>query len=179
MKIVAFVALACLLSTAAPSMAQEEARSLGLHGIGGELGLANPEIIDGTVGFGVQADLGDIRPNLAIVAGVKYWSASDNAFSSSVDVSEISLNGDAYYHFPIKSSFRPFAGAGVAFTNTSVSEGETTFGGGTGFGLNLFGGARYPASTNIDVYSEARLKLGSSSFDAFTIKVGAMYLLNK
>lgn len=173
--------LVAIISIARPSSAQEESRALGLHAIGGKLGLVNPKNLDGTIGFGVQADLGDIRPNIALIPSVRFWSTSiDFSFLGSIDISELSLNADLYYFLSLESALQPYGGAGVGLTLTEVSVSGTTFSDdGIGWGLNLFGGVKYPVATQLDIMGEARFKFGSSSYDLFSIMVGVLYRLSQ
>ncbi len=181
-KITHLVVLLLLVAAFQPGFAQVEKRAIGFHAIGGDLSFVKPENIDGGIGFEVKADIGDLMPNIALMPSVQYWQSSiglGGLTAADVDVSEFSINGDLVYAFQTgTSSFEPYAGAGLGLVFTSVDVGGVSVGNdGSGFGLNLFGGAKIPVSS-FDAFGEVRFRVGSSSYDTFAIKGGVMFPLN-
>ena len=71
--LIAALVFSCVLASAAVG----NAASIGLRGIGGQIGLAMPDYGgDNTLGFGVVADLGTIMPQLRLEGFADYWGDS-------------------------------------------------------------------------------------------------------
>lgn len=171
------VALLCSLG-AGTSSAQE---GLGFYGIGGRLSYVNPESLDGTIGFGVHADLGEVFvENLRIFPSIEYWSKSEGGGGFDVDFSQLAVNADARYYFPTSGNIAIFAGGGLvlAFNSADVN---TPFGGGdatsTDIGLDLLGGIDLPIQENLNFTAEA--KFLASDLSVFKISAGVTYMLGK
>ncbi|MEO5617433.1 MAG: hypothetical protein ABIS67_06650 [Candidatus Eisenbacteria bacterium] len=102
--------------------------------------------------FGGQLDLGDLAPDLTLTPNVDIG-IGDNATT-------IGLNGDIHYHFRVQNSpWRPYVGAGIAFTHINV---ETPGGdySDTDVGLAIIGGAIVPTQSGSRFFIEGKLGLG-------------------
>lgn len=168
------VALLCSLG-AETSSAQE---GLGFYGIGGRLSYVNPENLDGTIGFGVHADLGEVFvENLRIFPSIEYWSKS----VSVLDFSQLAINADARYYFPTSGNIAFFAGGGLVLAFNSADIDLGPFGSGnastTDVGLDLLGGIDLPIQENLNFTAEA--KFLASDLSVFKISAGVTYMLGK
>src|SRR5262249_30719903 len=93
-----FMLLAIGLLTAQQAMAQS---NLGFRAIGGNLAFVNAEDLDGTFGFGVFADMGQIAPRIGLEPVLEYWSKSDNAFGAEASMRDVSLGARGKYYFEV------------------------------------------------------------------------------
>lgn len=165
---VMMVALVC--GFAASSYAQ-----IGFNGIGGRLGFVKPESIDGTVAFGVHANLGEVIENLVLFPSIDYWTKSEGP----LDFSQLGINADARYYFPSGGDMSFFAGGGLGILITSADIDLGPFGSAdassTDIGLDLLGGLDMPVGENLIFTAEARLVL--SDLQSFKIFAGITYAL--
>lgn len=160
---------------------------IGLNGVGAKVGYVDPENIEGTIGFGLQAKLGHVVPMVALDAFLDYWSKSYGLLGSDVSFTEIAIGALAKYHFPTPGSFKPYAGAGLALSigRSKVewqgipgfvpggSESETD----TDIAFHIVGGVETPITPLIDGFAE--LKYAIDGADYLAIMVGAVYKLRK
>jgi opacity protein-like surface antigen len=184
MKSTVLVALIVLVAlTVVPVQAKSD---LGFKSLGIKVGFVKPEDpIDGTVGFGAQANFGTFMPNLALDGFFEFWSKSyDVAYGGSAKYSDIVIGGMVKYFFPLQSSIKPYAGAGLALHLEHASVDVSYFGysatgsdNKTTIGFHLAGGAEMPLSPKINGFAE--LKYALSDINYFGIFVGANYVFGK
>jgi opacity protein-like surface antigen len=162
---------------------------IGLMGVGGKVGYVMPEDIDNTFGFGLEADMGTIMPNLSLHGFVEYWSKSyDVGFGSDADasISVIALGAAAKYHFEMDGNITPYAGGGLGlnigkasleytdpFTGQKVDDSDSE----SDIAIHLLGGASMPLSPQMDGYAE--LKYVISDVEYFGIFLGINYKMGK
>jgi len=160
---------------------------LGFFGIGGKLGLVDPENIDSVIGFGVFGDFGEIAENIRLEGNLDYWSKSYGSGDFDLSISDLAFTGTVKYVFPTSNeAFRPFAagGLGVHFVKgkgeykgsnpyLEVSEYSDTK---TKIGIDLGGGVFYGISEKVDLLGELRYRL-VSDVNQLTLQIGAMYKL--
>lgn len=154
-----------LLVAATGLLAQQAAAdsSIGFRAIGGALSYVSPDNLDGTIGFGVFADLGRIAPPVELEPRIDFWSQSQEAFGTKASVRDITLGARAKYFFDVTGTkVRPFAGGGLGFhfvraeatvsapgfTPMSVSQSETKL------GLDMGGGIATGLSPKVDLHAE-------------------------
>ncbi len=148
------------------------AQKLGFNGIGGRLSYVDAEGVDGTIGFGAHANLGNIIENLTLYPSIEYWTKGEGV----VDFSSFSINGDARYYIPTSGSVNVFAGGGLALLFNKVSVG-TFDDSETKLGLDLLGGIDIPVSDNLS--ATAKIKFVVSSDNILKITGGLTYILKK
>jgi opacity protein-like surface antigen len=164
--------------------AHAQAEGLGLKGIGGRLSFVKPENVDGTIGFGAHADLGNIVQNVILFPSVEYWKKSEGSSDASASISAWQINADAKYMFPSESNLKFFAGGGLAliFNKGSVDVDIPDFLGGqdisgsstsSDIGLNLLGGLDVPVSESLEVNAMAVFTVSDGS--VFRITGGLTY----
>ena len=164
---------------------------IALKGAGGRLSYISPKDVDGTIGFGVFADLGTITPEIGLEAGIDYWSKSWDILTASAKWRDIVLSGRAKYQFEVSNpKFKPYAGAGLAihllkytFETPRVSVYGVTVGGdiedsSTKIGLDLLGGTGYEVSEKVDVVGEIMYRI-VSDVGQFVISGGFVYWLGQ
>ena len=138
---------------------------LGLKAIGGDVGFVDPDHINGTVGFGAFANLGNLSPDIRLAPHLGYWSKSNQFGGDKASISDISLSTRGLYMFHMSSpKFQPYAGAGLGFhmVHAKVSTAAQDLGGGviipameasdtqTKIGLDMGGGFTTPLSEKTD-----------------------------
>jgi len=155
MKRVGFVSiliLVLLVFTFSDSSAQ-----IGFKGVGAHLGYVDAEGIDGTIMFGGHVNLGEIIPGLSLVPSVDYWSKSFDTGVAGVssDFSQISVNANVAYAFPVGESINVMAVGGIGWVRVKVEASVSGFGSvsvtDSGIGLNLGGIVSVPVSDNLSV----------------------------
>jgi len=139
---------------------------LGWRSIGVNAGFVDPDNVDGTVGFGAFANLGNLSPDVRLQPNVGYWSKSQEFGGDKASISDISLSTRALYMFRGTSpKFRPYAGAGLGLhmVKAKVEMAAQDMGGGviipameasdtsTKLGLDLVGGFTTPLSRKNDL----------------------------
>jgi len=163
---------------------------IGLKGVGAHVGFVMPDDpMDNALGFGAQAALGTIIPDLHLSAFLDYWANSyDTGFGTDAEVtfSLLSIGALAKYHFAMDGQFTPYAGGGLGlsigtskidyssefFGDMSESESDTEL------GIHLVGGAITPLSDTLDGFAELRYTLGDD-VDYLGIWVGVNYKLSQ
>jgi hypothetical protein len=146
-----------LLALAAPAWAQEKIQT----GYGARIGFSSGP--DQLV-FGGQLIVGEIAPNITFDPSLEF------GFGDHQTV--ITTNFDLHYHFDISSSsWRPYAGAGVAvnfvtFDNDTFGNKDSE----TDVGGSLVGGASVPTKAGNRFFAELKLGLGDTA--DFKLMVG-------
>lgn len=150
------------------------AQKLGFNGIGGRLSYVKVEDVDGGIGFGAHANLGEIIQNLVLYPSFEYFAKEE----SGVDISFISINADARYYVPTQGTIDPFLGGGVALHFSKFDPpGDLFDADETDFGLNLIGGIDIPVSDNLVATAKAKYVISDSN--ALKITGGLTFLLGK
>jgi len=194
MKKALLVAGLFLLCNATSQIAQAKeavrTTNFGLHHLGVEAGLVDPEAAGSTLGFGVFADLGNVSRDVRLSSHLGYWSISDEDFGVEASVRDISFGARAKYMFRVSSpKLQPYAGAGLGlhFFNSKVEMPEQDFGGGfivpgfsiedssTELGLDLGGGAIKPLNPKTDLFFD--LWYTMAEVDQLSMKVGVSFLI--
>jgi len=175
---IALVAITGLVATAPRAFAQttttSSARSedvgLGFRGIGGRIGLVDPEGASSTVDLGVHIDAGEFAHNIRLQPIVEYWSVGQDVtlFGStySVDLKDFSIGADVNLDFPLQDSrLTPYAGGGLGLhwlkaSNDAPGGAEVSD---TKLGLNLQGGIRTDVMPNLAVFGELRYNFVSDA----------------
>lgn len=111
------------------------AHAFGFSGWGGKLGYMNPESLDGTLAVGAHMEFAQVGAQLHVMPSVMYWNTNG--------ISDISVNGDLYYHFSAENLVTPYVGAGLGLQWVDADDAAT--GAETDLGANLFGGVRFPS----------------------------------
>lgn len=153
----AALAVGALLSWSASSDAFE------LTGVGPRIGITDPEGTEGTMTYGATLEFEKPGTRFHLVPNLMYWSEDE--------VSDVNPNFDVLYHFSPAGRVSPFAGAGVGmhfYDDDVFDESDSDF------GVNLFGGLRFPTSAAIFTV-EGRAVL--SDADQFGIITGATFNL--
>lgn len=175
MRKIVLVMLVMLVVSFAVSSAM--AQNLGFNGIGGRLSYVKVEDVDGGIGFGAHANLGEIIQNLVLYPSFEYFKKSEEISPSvDVDFSFISINADARYYIPTQGTIDPFVGGGLAVHFSKADAGPFGDESETDVGLNLLGGIDIPVSDNL--VATAKAKYVSDS-NAFKITGGITFLLGK
>jgi hypothetical protein len=157
---------------------------IGFKGLGVRVGYVMPEDpIDATFGFGLQAQLGQIIPEIKVEGMLDYWSKSyDTGFNSTdASFSAIAIGFLGKYYFDVKGSkILPYTGAGLAvhFEKAKVS---TPFGDvsdtQTDLGVHFVGGIEYPFSSSWNGVAELKYALSDANY--FGIYAGMIYKFGK
>ncbi|MFZ5433574.1 MAG: acyloxyacyl hydrolase [Calditrichota bacterium] len=155
---------------------------IGFKGIGGRIGYVDPESeIDGTITFGVVADLGEWTDNLRWDAALTYWSTGEEAGQWEWTWSDIALRSGVKYHF-LDGEWQPYAGGGLGIHMYSIDfDGPSTYTGWddseTEFGFYIVGGVSH--QFNEQWKAGAELQLDWADPDQTNIQVNVIYLLGK
>jgi opacity protein-like surface antigen len=154
-----------ILLLAAACLSAERAAadsSIGFRAIGGALNYVSPDNLDGTIGFGVFADLGRISPSVGLEPRLDFWSQSQESFGTKASVRDITLGARAKYFFNTSGKVHPFAGGGLGFhfiraeasvtapgfAPMSVSQSDTKL------GIDMGGGIATGLSPKVDLHAE-------------------------
>jgi opacity protein-like surface antigen len=161
--------------------ARTDNSGLGLHRLGVEAGLVDPEEAGSTIGFGVFADLGNLARDIRLSSHLGYWSKSENAFGAEASLRDISVGARARYMFHVASpKLQPYAGAGLGlhFFHTKVGiPGFTAEDSATKLGLDLGGGVLTPVSPNTDLFAD--LWYTVADIDQLSMKIGVSFRINR
>jgi hypothetical protein len=180
------VLVALLVLVALTVVSAEAATDLGFKSFGVKVGYLKPEDpIDGTIGFGAQANFGTIMPNFALDGFVEYWSKKyDLGFGYDASFSEFVVGAMLKYYFQVKSDIKPYAGAGLAMhfgsakTDVNYGFGTTTVSAtNTDIGVPIVGGAELLLSPKFKGFGEIKYAITDLSY--FGIFVGVNYLFGK
>lgn len=108
-----------------------------LSGVGGSLGYASPERLDGTAAVALHAEVSTSDSRLAMMPSMRFWNV--NGYS------DVSPNFDLAYQLDSGRQWRPYLGGGLGlnFVHSDL-DGHTE----TNPGLNMIGGVRFPGAGN-------------------------------
>jgi hypothetical protein len=181
------VALTTILCATLASAALAET-DLGFKGIGGAIGICDPEDLGAAFDLSVIANFGTFAPNVVFDATFDFWSKSEDFLTYEYSVKDFAFAGRTTYHFDIQSNpkIKPYAGGGLGihFVKTSAPSfsipGIGALGGGdetkVKIGLDLGGGSTFKVGENIDVVAELWYRI-VSDVNQFVIKGGIIYWL--
>ncbi len=187
MKKLTVLAVAMLLAGVLPQTASAqngdvEPVGFGLFGIGAQLGYVSPENIDGTIGFGAQANLGEVARNIWIIPSLTYWSSGESIGNTDFSFSEVGVNAEARYMFPSEGNVSFYAGGGLCLcfysvevpviTNFLTGETSKESNSESDIGFSVLGGATTALSPKLDGFGQLRYKLGDA--DTFSFVAGVM-----
>jgi opacity protein-like surface antigen len=186
MKKLVIIAMIFMVSTV---FAQSE---IGFKGVGGHIGFVMPEDpIDNTIGFGLDADLGTLMPNLHLGLYVDYWQKSYeesvgsfvSGSSWEVTFSMLNIGANVKYAFPTQGNIQPYAGGALGLGIASASvESKSEYGdyssdnSESDISIGLLGGASMPVSPMMDGFIEARYMIVGDG-DYLGIFAGILYKL--
>ncbi len=168
---------------------------IGFKGVGGHVGFVMPEDpIDNTFGFGLDADLGPLMPNLRLGLFLDYWSKSyeesiggvpgySSGSSWEVTFSMLNIGANAKYLFPVEGNIQPYAGGALGLGIASASvESKSEFGdysdddSESDISIGFLGGASMPVSPTMAGFLEARYTIVGDG-DYLGIFGGILYKL--
>ena len=173
------------------AFSQTIAADIGLKGVGGKVGYIMPDGgIENTIGFGLQADLGNYNDDISLAAYVDYWGKNyDVGPTYEWSWSVVSIAAIGKYSFASSGNFKPFAGAGLGL---DIASWESKYTGpsneyfnlndfsssasDTDFAIHFVGGATMELSPKLDGIGEVKYTIGGA--DYFGIYVGVMYKLD-
>lgn len=183
----------CSLIIYITTVVNAQASDIGFYGIGGRFSYVKPQDIDGTFGFGCQADLGTLVSTLHLYPSIEYWQKRQTEdivyYKMKYSFSEISINSDVRYYIstPDAVKVKPFIGGGLAIIISSVSiDMEDTSGFGfdysdsdsdTDIGLEFLGGVDLSLSKSMIGFIEIKFKFDGA--DTFKISSGITYLISE
>jgi hypothetical protein len=134
-----------------------------LTGVGPRVGMIDPEGTEGTMTYGAMLEFETGGTRFHLMPNLMYWSEDS--------VNDVNPNFDVMYHFSPAARIGPFAGAGLGmhfYDNEAFDESNSDF------GVNLFGGLRFP--TSVATFTvEGRAVL--SDVDQFGVISGATFNL--
>ena len=170
---------------------------IGLNGVGGRVGYVMPEgEIENTFGFGLNADLGTITPDIKLFAYIDYWGKGEDIGHYEWSYSVFGFAAIAKYEFKTSGKVVPYAGGGLGLNinkakaeyngpdlsseysgyysaeDFEVSDTETDL------AIHLLGGASMPLSPKMDGFAEIKYTI-AGDFDYFSIWAGVNYKLTK
>lgn len=161
--------------------------NIGLLGVGAKLGYVDPEDIDATFGFGVVADLGTIKPDIALEAELGYWSTSKDIFGMEVTLRDISISATAKYLIKMEGNIQPYAGGGLGFhmfksscefQNFYTGQKEKTDDSETKIGFHVCGGGTMVLSPQLTGLAELRYAIIDDA-STLSLMAGVIYSLGK
>jgi opacity protein-like surface antigen len=143
---------------------------MGFMGIGGKLGLVDPQHFESTIGFGVFADLGTFSPKFHLEANIDYWSKSETVLGSEYTVRDFVFGGTVKYVHEVEGQkFKPFGLGGLhlhLINGESQSDAKV--------GIDLGGGTYYATSPKLDLMVELRYRV-VSDVSQLVLSAGALY----
>jgi len=156
--------------------------NFGLKRMGVTFGYVSPENIDGTLGYGVLADMGTVSPQFGIEAHADRWSHTEEAFDTKATLSDLMVGARGKYLFNTTSTkIQPFIGAGmgvhilhaeVSDTDMSVEDSSTKL------GLELGGGMDTNLSPSMGLRTELWYGF-ASDIDQFAMPVGMTWKIGQ
>src|SRR5258706_2863470 len=162
---------------------------LGMRSIGVDAGFVGPENVDGTFGFGVFSNMGNLSPDVRLQPHIGYWSKSQEFGGTKATISDIAFSTRALYMFHGTSpKFRPYAGGGLGLhmVKAKVETAAQDLGGGviipatsasdtsTKLGLDFGGGFTMPLSERTD-FSVDTWYTATSDVGHFSLKAGVSF----
>jgi len=156
--------------TSTPARSNEDV-GLGFKGIGGRIGVVDPEDASTALDLGFHIDFGEIAQNIHIQPLAEYWSVGQDVGPYNADIKDLSFGADVMFDFPLQDSrFTPYAGGGLGlhFLSASSNVPNVPDQDHTKFGLNLQGGIQSDVMPNLAIFGELRYNFVS---DANQLKI--------
>lgn len=122
-----------LLPAAATCMLTGTSMAFDVSGVGGRLGVTDPDALDPTASLGVHAEVEKRGSRLHLMPNLAYWNVDR--------VSNVNPNFDMYYHFERDNRISPYLGGGLGLNfrhNDRVDQSDTNV------GVNVIGGLSFP-----------------------------------
>ena len=170
--LIAILAFLGLSALTLPAAAQDntnrssETVGLGFRGIGGRIGLVDPEGTSSTVDLGVHIDFGDVARNIHVLGLAEYWSVGQDIGPYNADLKDFAIGADVNVDFPLQDSrITPYVGGGLglhwlsADTNVPGVDDDSD----TKLGLSLQGGVKTDAMPNLALFGELRYNFVSDA----------------
>lgn len=110
-------------------------RGYGLTGVGGSLGYANPQDLDGTAALGVHAVLEKPGTHVHLDPNLRYWKVNG--------IRDAAPNMDLTYHFGPENRMTPYVGGGLGVNfvrNERIERSQSDL------GVNAIAGLRFPTT---------------------------------
>ena len=127
------------------------AHAFGLSGVGGRIGSADAEGLEGTLAGGAHLEFEETGSRLHMQPSLLYWSSNG--------LSDANPNFDLYYHFGPAGRVSPYVGGGAGL-HFYESEGPGDPGSDVGF--NMIGGLLFPSAA-ASFFMEGRYVAGDRS----------------
>lgn len=139
------------------------AGAYGLSGVGGSVGYASPENLDGTAALGVQATFEQPGTRLHMDPNIRYWNVNG--------VSDLAPNMDVTYHFGREAENRwtPYVGGGMGVNFVHERALDRTS---NDLGVNAIAGVRIPNAGN-RFFVEGRYT--ASDVDQMSVQTGITF----
>jgi opacity protein-like surface antigen len=155
------IGLCCALS---PAVAQQDQTAqsdvgLGFRGLGGSIGLVDPEDASSALLLGLHVDAGQIVRNVRLIPSLSYWSVGADVGPYSADISDLAFNADVNVDFPLQGGrLTPYLGGGLGvnflkFDSNAPGAGSSDD---TKLGINVLGGMRNDVMPNLALFGELR-----------------------
>jgi hypothetical protein len=155
----------CIVSAAALTIALIAwpviAGAYGLSGVGGSVGYASPENLDGTALVGVHATFEQPGTRLHMDPNVRYWNVNG--------VSDLAPNMDLTYHFGREDRWTPYVGGGMGVNFVHDKAFDRTA---NDLGVNAIAGVRFPNAAN-KLFVEGRYT--SCDIDQVSLQTGITF----
>lgn len=162
--------------------------NMGFMGIGGKLGLVDPQDIGSTIGFGAFADFGTIAPKFHLEANIDYWNKSENVTGGEYSIRDLTFGGTVKYVHEVEGQkFKPFGLGGLHLhllkgeSKTDATQffpSQTSSSSDTKIGIDLGGGTYYAASPKVDLMAELRYRIVSDA-NQLVLSAGALFHLGQ
>jgi hypothetical protein len=166
------IGLCCALS---PAVAQDQTAQadvgLGFRGLGGSIGLVDPEDASSALLIGIHVDAGHIVRNVRLIPSVSYWNVGTDIGPYSADISDLAFNADINVDFPLQGGrLTPYLGGGLGVNFLKFDSNAPGVGSAddTKLGINVLGGIRNDVMPNLALFGELRYTFVS---DANQLKV--------
>ena len=163
------VGLCCALSPAFAQQNQTAAHNdvgLGFKGIGGSIGLVDPEDASSALALGLHVDMGQVVRNVRLVPSMEYWSVGTDVGAYKADFSDLAFATDLKVDFPLQGGrFTPYLGGGLGlnFLSFDSTVPNVDSSNDTKFGLNVLGGMRNDVMPNLAIFGELRYSFVSDA----------------
>ena len=108
-----------------------------VSGVGGSIGYATPENLDGTTAVGLHAVLERPGTRLHLDPNMRVWNVDG--------VRDVAPNMDVTYHFTSERRWTPYVGGGLGVNfvhDRNIDRSSSDL------GMNVIGGVRFPAAAN-------------------------------
>jgi opacity protein-like surface antigen len=164
-------------ATTTTTRSNTEDVSLGFKGIGGRIGLVDPEGASSTVDLGFHIDAGEFARNVRLQPLAEYWSVGQDVGPYNADLRDFSIGADIDVDFPLQDSrLTPYAGGGlgVHWLKASTTVPDVPDMSDTKLGISLQGGVRTEMMPNLALFGEVRYNF-VSDFNQLKILGGLTY----